>query len=187
MMVKEPSMIDGISVSIIDTDPNLYAEIRDLIARRQGPSAGGHAARVTGGGRLMDDSGAWLPPTALTHETIEQIIELAMTDGGGCSHPGPRAAESHFVVLRLHRPAEAVPEESRDGANRDGVLSKREHEILQNLLEGCSNKVIAYRLKISEATVKVHVRRILDKTGSVNRTQAVLWAKSQAYRGQSLT
>jgi len=54
-------------------------------------------------------------------------------------------------------------------------LSTREIEILRCLTNGQSNKAIARNLQIAEATVKVHVKRILRKAHVANRTQAALW------------
>ena len=59
-------------------------------------------------------------------------------------------------------------------------LSPREIRILQCLVQGTPNKVIAREIQISEATVKVHVKAILRKTGAANRTQAAIWAMSYA-------
>jgi two-component system nitrate/nitrite response regulator NarL len=55
-------------------------------------------------------------------------------------------------------------------------LSAREMEILGCLREGAPNKVIARKLDIAEATIKVHVKAILRKIGIANRTQAAIWA-----------
>lgn len=55
-------------------------------------------------------------------------------------------------------------------------LSPREKSILQCLIEGNSNKCIARRIDIAEATVKVHVKAILRKIRVQNRTQAAIWA-----------
>jgi two-component system, NarL family, nitrate/nitrite response regulator NarL len=55
-------------------------------------------------------------------------------------------------------------------------LSGRELEILRSLVCGDANKVIAAKLDIAESTVKVHLKHILRKTHSFNRTQAALWA-----------
>lgn len=55
-------------------------------------------------------------------------------------------------------------------------LSPRELAILRCLINGNSNKCIARKIDIAEATVKVHVKRILRKAHAVNRTQAALWA-----------
>lgn len=55
-------------------------------------------------------------------------------------------------------------------------LSPRETVILQSLMGGDANKVIARRLDITESTIKVHVKSILRKIGAANRTQAAMWA-----------
>jgi two-component system, NarL family, nitrate/nitrite response regulator NarL len=55
-------------------------------------------------------------------------------------------------------------------------LSMRERCILKRLIEGDSNKVIARKIDITEATVKVHVKAILRKVRVSNRTQAAIWA-----------
>ncbi|MFB0612638.1 response regulator transcription factor [Aurantiacibacter poecillastricola] len=63
-----------------------------------------------------------------------------------------------------------------DSSEVFGALSDREVETLRCLIMGYPNKIIAYRLDISEATVKVHVKAILRKLGVQNRTQAAIWA-----------
>lgn len=55
-------------------------------------------------------------------------------------------------------------------------LSKREAEILVCLTKGESNKHIARKCEIAEATVKVHLKAILRKLRVSNRTQAAVWA-----------
>jgi DNA-binding NarL/FixJ family response regulator len=54
-------------------------------------------------------------------------------------------------------------------------LSPRERLILRCLIEGDSNKSIARKMDIAEATVKVHVKAILRKIRVHNRTQAAIW------------
>src|SRR5260221_13195441 len=54
-------------------------------------------------------------------------------------------------------------------------LSTREKLILRCLIEGYSNKCIARKINIAEATVKVHVKAILRKIRVQNRTQAAIW------------
>ncbi len=61
------------------------------------------------------------------------------------------------------------------GASVNG-LTPREIEILQCLIQGDANKVIANRLDITEATVKVHLKALLKKIRASNRTQAAIWA-----------
>jgi two-component system nitrate/nitrite response regulator NarL len=55
-------------------------------------------------------------------------------------------------------------------------LSDREIDILKCLVAGEANKVIARHLRITEATVKVHIKAILRKLKVANRTQAAIWA-----------
>ena len=55
-------------------------------------------------------------------------------------------------------------------------LSPREKTILRCLVEGDTNKSIARKIDIAEATVKVHVKAILRKIRVQNRTQAAIWA-----------
>jgi two-component system, NarL family, nitrate/nitrite response regulator NarL len=61
-------------------------------------------------------------------------------------------------------------------------LSFRENCILRCIVEGASNKVIARRIDITEATVKVHVKAILRKVRVRNRTQAAIWAMKHVGR-----
>ena len=55
----------------------------------------------------------------------------------------------------------------------DEALTPREIEVLRRIAEGDRNKEIADRLSISEETVKVHVKHIMDKLGASDRTEAV--------------
>jgi NarL family two-component system response regulator LiaR len=55
-------------------------------------------------------------------------------------------------------------------------LTARELEVLQHVAGGLTNKQIAWKLSISEKTVKSHVSTILDKFGLESRTQAAMYA-----------
>ena len=80
-----------------------------------------------------------------------------------------QAPESRQAMTSAVTPA-------NDTAARHHNLSAREVEILKQLMEGESNKVIARKLAIAEATIKVHVKSVLRKVRVQNRTQAALWA-----------
>jgi DNA-binding NarL/FixJ family response regulator len=56
-------------------------------------------------------------------------------------------------------------------------FSPREREVLELLVDGLPNKLIARRLEISEKTVKSHMTRIFRELGVSDRTQAALWAE----------
>jgi LuxR family maltose regulon positive regulatory protein len=55
----------------------------------------------------------------------------------------------------------------------DGLLSKRELEILQQLRQGYANKLIARNIDISENTVRFHLKNIFSKLEVENRVQAI--------------
>ncbi|SPJ25975.1 CsgBAC operon transcriptional regulatory protein [Palleronia abyssalis] len=54
------------------------------------------------------------------------------------------------------------------------LLSDREREVLKALQRGLPNKLIADELRLSENTVKIHVRNVMRKLGVTNRTMAAL-------------
>lgn len=67
----------------------------------------------------------------------------------------------------------------------DANLSHREHEVLCCLMAGYPNKLIARKLDVSEATIKVHVKAILRKLNVMNRTQAAIWATARGIGAES--
>ncbi len=76
--------------------------------------------------------------------------------------------------------------ESNGNAPQIHRLSSRETEILCWLKEGAPNKVIARKLNVAEATVKVHIKAILRKIGAGNRTQAAIWAADHLSAGTGI-
>jgi len=86
---------------------------------------------------------------------------------------GPASKEGVAPSITLDQRQLPKPE---DKAGPNQHLSAREAAILNALVQGASNKVIAYQLCITEATVKVHVKAILRKIRVRNRTQAAIWA-----------
>ncbi|MBU7584820.1 MAG: response regulator transcription factor [Nostoc sp. TH1S01] len=73
-----------------------------------------------------------------------------------------------------------IPENQEIEENEEIIdpytLTERELEVLQLIVEGCSNAVIAERLYITVGTVKTHVRNILNKLCADDRTQAAVRA-----------
>ena len=55
----------------------------------------------------------------------------------------------------------------------DEALTEREVEVLREIAGGNRNRDIAERLFITEETVKVHIKHIMEKLGASDRTQAV--------------
>lgn len=68
-------------------------------------------------------------------------------------------------------PAEIAVEMAQH--HSDDALTEREIEVLREVAAGNANKMVAQLLKISEETVKAHMRSILSKLGANDRTHAV--------------
>ncbi|MGY1805142.1 response regulator [Blastococcus sp. SYSU D00922] len=79
----------------------------------------------------------------------------------------------HVAPMLRGAAAAAVP-----GADTRALadLTPREREVLELMAFGATNTEIAERFVVSEATVKTHVGRVLAKTGSRDRVQAVVLA-----------
>lgn len=99
----------------------------------------------------------------------EHLIAAVHTIGRGDALLDP--AVTRAVVERFGRAREPDPEVAR----RLSELSPREHEVLMLLVEGLSNKEIADRLFVSEATVKTHVMAVLRKLALRDRIQAAIF------------
>jgi len=80
--------------------------------------------------------------------------------------------DDNFAESELRATVEALP---RSDYTTPPRLSARQQAILRCLIEGDSNKTIARKISIAEATVKVHVKAILRKIRVRNRTQAAIW------------
>ncbi len=114
---------------------------------------------------------------SISHEVLVKSLDLVML--GEAIFPG--------AILELLREREAqtnqacaapVAEEAHEMSVPAKGLSVRETVILRCLMDGDSNKIIARKFDITEATVKVHVKAILRKIQAKNRTQAAIWAAS---------
>jgi len=80
------------------------------------------------------------------------------------------------VTRRLIQEFARQPEPPEPPTAPLGMLTQREREVLTMVGAGLSNREVAARLYISEATVKTHVKRILMKLGLRDRIQAVVLA-----------
>jgi DNA-binding NarL/FixJ family response regulator len=93
----------------------------------------------------------------------DELVRGVRAAAAGDSPLSPRAARALITARRGRRPFEE--------------LTGRELDVLKLVARGLSNKQIAWRLAISEKTVKAHMTSIFGRIGVADRTQAALWAQ----------
>lgn len=112
--------------------------------------------------KLTQEGNAWIDPA------IARIV-LSKTAPAKAQAVSASQDKSQTVAIHASEPEysqliEAYP------------LTERELEVLQLIVEGCSNAEIAEKLFITVGTVKTHVRNILNKLCADDRTQAAVRA-----------
>ncbi len=168
---------------VVHTGDDFYAAVEQIeIFRDQHP--GGRIAIVADHYRLSELVSAFRAGAngyfvdVMTCDAFIKSMELMMMG----ETIFPPAFLSFVLDPEGDRLGEAVP----GGENNQAILvttedalapqlSPREKSILRCLIEGDSNKCIARKIDIAEATVKVHVKAILRKIRVQNRTQAAIW------------
>jgi DNA-binding NarL/FixJ family response regulator len=115
------------------------------------------ALRVGAAGYLTKD----MPPA--------ELVEAVLAVSRGEPRIAPAMASRMLAELGRAGPS-AEPEDPL------AALSARERDVLALLAEGLRNREIAERLVISEATVKTHVRHVLEKLRFRNRAEAAAFA-----------
>jgi len=111
--------------------------------------------------------------------TFEGDVEVQRALGSGArgymlkSMPPKDLVE---VIRQVHAGKKRVPAELAAQLAEhlsDESLTEREIEVLRHVAGGNRNRDIAEQLFISEETVKVHVKHVMEKLGANDRTQAV--------------
>jgi DNA-binding CsgD family transcriptional regulator len=129
-----------------------------------------HALEIYGGlvALLFSGLGIWLglritrPPVTVRETIRERVIVQEVPVPVPVPAPAPPAAPFAPDAAQLERLG----------------ITPREHEVLQLIAAGLSNREIAERLFVSENTVKTHASRLLDKLDARRRTEAVQRAKA---------
>lgn len=101
--------------------------------------------------------------------TVEQFKEACLQVAQGMSPVLPNMAGDLLRYVLENRP-------NSQRVERDTPLTRRQYEVLRQMVRGLCNKEIAANLHVSETTVKSHVTGILRKLGVSDRTQAVVKA-----------
>ncbi len=159
MDIRMPSM-DGIEATrrIVANDPSVRVLVLttfDLDEYAFG------ALRAGASGFLLKD--------VRPEELSSAIRTVASGDAVVSPRITRRLLDEYAYLLEAQSPAKPFSETlSR--------LTERERQVLAALAEGLSNSEIASRLYVSDATVKTHVGKILEKLGLRDRLQAVVFA-----------
>lgn len=93
----------------------------------------------------------------------DELINGIRAAARGDAPVSPRAAKELIEERTHRRPMDE--------------LTQRERDVLSLVARGLTNKQIAWRLGISEKTVKAHLGSVFDRLGVQDRTQAALWAQ----------
>ncbi len=137
-----------------------------------------------------------LPIIVLSGSVNPRVMQQVMQKGAAAFLTKSGMSDELLSVTRLvlaggiHMPA--LPRIMGDDVTMSelpsSLLTPRQEEVLQLLLDGYTNKEIGRMLYLSEETVKNHVSSILRNFGVTTRTQAVLAAKRHGYAstGRSL-
>ncbi len=138
--------------------------------------------------RLPDMSGIDTLIAIRTAFPNARVIMLTTFEGDVEIHRALQAGASGYLlknmppselldVIRLvHAGKKRIPPEIASQLAEhmaDEALTEREVEVLQQVAGGNKNRDIANKLFISEETVKVHIKHIMEKLGAADRTQAV--------------
>jgi DNA-binding NarL/FixJ family response regulator len=141
--------------------------------------------------RLSDTSGFEIIAAIRAHDLKARIMVLSNYEGSEDIHRALQSGVMSYLtkdasgeelvraILAVAHGKRYLPESVAAALAAhfpDAKLTDRESDVLRLLANGCSNREIATRLRISENTTRIHVSRILDKLGVTDRTQAVLVA-----------
>ncbi|MCZ2201625.1 response regulator transcription factor [Cylindrospermopsis raciborskii] len=120
--------------------------------------------------------------------SINKLTEAINSTYAGNSWIDPAIANVVLRKMRVQAPGEAGSTDKPKMVRIEGLaieyeqvlesspLTQRELEILELIVDGCSNGQIAEKLYITVGTVKTHVRNILNKLCADDRTQAAVRA-----------
>jgi DNA-binding CsgD family transcriptional regulator len=144
-----------------DPDPGAWAELTDRWRSAQMPHHAGYAG--------LRHSHALLRQR--DRRAAATVLRAAHHTAAGIDAE-PLRRQIERLARRGRLPLGQAGDQHRPAARADNSLTRREHEVLELLTLGRTNRQIAATLLISERTAGVHVSHILAKLGAGNRTEA---------------
>ena len=112
-------------------------------------------------------------------KTLEPSELFEMLEGARRGEAAISRVLAGKILQEFRQPTESAVPEPRARV----ALTPREMEVLQQVVEGISNKEIAQVLYMSEHTVKIHIQNILDKLHLKNRIQVAVYAVREGLVG----
>lgn len=159
-----------VMLTVSDKDQDLFEAVK--------AGAQGYLLKTATAGKEMCEAisqvaaGEAIIPSGMAHRLLAEFAALAKNGPGSSA----QTAGEEALVEHAESGNELAGQEPE--AEID-LLTPREHEVLELVAEGLTNKEIAARLVISENTVRTHLRCILDKLHLNSRVQAAMWLRDQ--------
>ena len=160
MDLRMPGELDGVAATRMLTEDRADGSVTSVLALTMfNDDASVYAALRAGA------SGFLLKGSAPAH-----LLDAVRSVRSGGNWVDPAVLGQVINALR------SSPQAGTPTSELVARLTPREREVLVLIAQGASNDLIRQRLVVSEATVRTHVSRILMKTGSRDRAQAVVLA-----------
>src|SRR5512139_3592627 len=105
------------------------------------------------------------------------VAARIIAHGASAFVPKSASAATVMEAMRAVRAGEVWMPPQGDSESVAPRLTPQQLRVLHMLCAGLSNKQIGVRLGVTEATVKAHMRAIMEKFGADNRTQVVVSAQ----------
>jgi DNA-binding NarL/FixJ family response regulator len=160
MDLRMPGELDGVAATRVLSEDRVDGSVASVLALTMfnDDASVYDALRAGASGFLLKDSA----PAHLL-DAVRTVLS-----GGNWVDPA--------VLGQVIRALRSSPQAGTSTSRLIARLTPREREVLVLIAQGASNSAIAQRLVLSDATVRTHVSRILMKTGSSDRAQAVVLA-----------
>jgi DNA-binding NarL/FixJ family response regulator len=183
-----PLLREGIG-ALVNAQPDMVLVAQASTGREAAEQYRAHKPDVTLMDLRLPDMSGVDALAAIRNEFPEARIVMLTTFEGDVEIQRALSAGARGYLIKSMPPGELIEAIRQVHAGRKRIpsavaaqlaehageetLTAREIEVLRHIAEGNRNKDIAERLFISEETVKVHVKHVMDKLGASDRTEAV--------------
>lgn len=170
--------VDAVAPDLVLHDLDL-GEAGDGVAHVRALTAAGHRVLMVTGvtdpvarGRCVEAGAIGIIDKARSFGDLVETLDRALSEHGEMP---AQDREEHLAVLRRHR------EQQRQRLDVFTTLTRREAEVLGELMAGRSVEEIATAFTVSVTTVRSHVRAVLSKLGVHSQLAAVGLARDRGW------